>query len=179
MQVQPLEPRRMFATWSDYAHLVGQDAATRDYKSVTGAGVTVAVIDTGIDYTQTSLGGGFGSKFKVIAGYDFVDNDSDPMDESGHGTSVAGVIAANPYTVGGVTYQGVAPGAKIAALRVGTEDSISDNNIEKALQWVIANYKKYSISVINLSLGSGAYTDSQTSGQLSDEFKTLRDDGIF
>ncbi|CAN5638792.1 hypothetical protein BH09PLA1_BH09PLA1_08840 [soil metagenome] len=176
--IESLETRVLFA-WSAYAQLVNQDAAAASFANVTGAGTTVAVIDTGVDYTQPSLGGGFGPKFKVIGGYDFVNNDSDPMDESGHGTSVAGVIAANPYTVGGVTYQGVAPDAKIVALRVGTEDSISDNNIERALQWVIANYQKFSISVINLSLGSGAYTDSQTSPQLSDEFKTLRDDGIF
>src|SRR3954471_2972934 len=179
MQVQPLEPRRMFATWSDYAHLVGQDAATRDYKSVTGAGVTVAVIDTGIDYTQTSLGGGFGKKFKVIGGYDFVDNDSDPMDETGHGTSVAGVIAAKPYTVKGVTYQGVAPDAKLVALRVGTDAGISDNNIDRALQWVIKNYKTFGISVVNLSLGSGNYTTAQTNSAMSADFQKLHDLRIF
>ena len=105
--------------------------------------MTVAVIDTGIDYNRPELGGGFGAGHKVIAGYDFYDNDSDPMDESGHGTSVAGVIAAKPYTVNGITYQGVAPDAKLVALRVGTETSISDTNIEKALQWVITNYKTY------------------------------------
>ncbi|MBC8105684.1 MAG: S8 family serine peptidase [Anaerolineae bacterium] len=176
--IESLETRVLFA-WSAYAQLVNQDDAASQFASITGAGTAVAVIDTGVDYTQAALGGGFGAKFKVVAGYDFVDNDSDPMDESGHGTSVAGVIAADPYTVGGVTYQGVAPGAKIVALRVGTEDSISDNNIEQALQWVIANYKKYAISVINLSLGSGAFTDSESSAQLSDEFKTLRDSGIF
>src|SRR3954463_2707383 len=112
--LEPLETRRLFA-WSSYAQLVNQDTAASDFSSVTGKGVTVAVIDTGIDYTQASLGGGIGAGHKVLGGYDFYANDNDPMDESGHGTSVAGVIAAERYTVGGVTYQGVAPDANLVA----------------------------------------------------------------
>ncbi len=177
-QLEQLEPRRLFA-WSSYAQLINQDNATADFSKVTGAGVTVAVIDTGVDYTQAALGGGFGKKFKVIGGYDFVDNDSDPMDTDGHGTNTASVIAAKPYTVNGITYQGVAPGAKLVALRTGTEDGFTDNNIERALQWVIANYKTYGISIVNMSLGSGAYTDAQTNVQMSDEFKKLHDLGVF
>jgi subtilisin family serine protease len=175
---EALESRWLFA-WSPYAHLVGQDAAASEFSGITGKGVTVAVVDTGIDYTQPSLGGGFGPGFKVIGGYDFYSNDADPMDGSGHGTSVAGVIAASPYTVNGITYQGVAPDAKLVALRVGTEDNIPNSNIEKALQWIIDNYKSYKIGVVNLSLGSGSFTDPQTSAQLSDEFSTLHADGIF
>lgn len=176
--LEPLESRRLFA-WSAYAQLVDQDVAAEKYANLTGQGVTVAVIDTGIDYSLSSLGGGFGSKYKVIAGYDFYAEDSDPMDESGHGTGVASVIAAEPYTTGGVTYRGVALDAKLVALRVGTEDSIANSDIERALQWVISNYAKYSISVVNLSLGSGNYVDAQTNSQMSDEFATLRELGIF
>jgi subtilisin family serine protease len=176
--IEQLESRWML-TWASYATLVDQDQAAADYSSITGKGVTVAVIDTGIDYTQPSLGGGIGKSFKVIGGYDFVDNDSDPMDESGHGTSVAGVIAANPYTVDGITYQGVAPAAKLVALRVGTEDSIPDANIDKALKWVITNYKTYDISVINLSLGSGNFTSAETEAPLSADFAQLNKLGIF
>jgi hypothetical protein len=175
---ESLEIRRLLA-WSPYAKLVNQDDAAADFSSITGKGVTVAVIDTGVDYNRPELGGGFGAGHKVKAGWDFYGNDADPMDETGHGTSVASVIAAKPYTTGGVTYQGVAPDASIVALRVGTATNISDNNIEKALQWVITNFQTYGISVVNLSLGSGFYPDAQTSAQLSDEFATLRDDGIF
>lgn len=176
--IEPLETRRLFA-WSSYAQLVNQDQAATDFSSVTGAGVTVAVIDTGIDYTQPSLGGGFGNNYKVIGGYDFYSNDSDPMDTSGHGTSVAGVIAANRYTVSGVTYQGVAPAAKLVALRVGTESNIPTSNIQKALDWVIKNHKTYGINVVNLSLGSGNYTDPTTDFSYSSDFQKLRDLGIF
>lgn len=176
--VEVLEDRRLFA-WANYAQLVNQDDAATNYASATGKGVTVAVIDTGIDYTHSSLGGGFGKNYKVIGGYDFYDDDSDPMDESGHGTSVAGVIAAKSYTVNGVTYRGVAPDAKLVALRVGTESNITNDNIERALQWIVSNYRTYGISIVNLSLGSGNYTDPDSSSQFADEFATLRDLGIF
>src|SRR4051794_40036834 len=109
-----LESRRLFA-WAGYAQLVNQDDAASNYFGITGKGVTVAVIDTRIDYNLSTLGGGIGSGKKVIGGYDFYQNDSDPMDTDGHGTAVAGVIAANPYTYHGVTYRGVAPDAKLVA----------------------------------------------------------------
>lgn len=175
---EPLETRTLFA-WSSYAQLIDQDVAAAAYSGITGKGNTVAVIDTGIDYTHPSLGGGFGSNFKVVGGYDFFDDDSDPMDTTGHGTAVAGVIAASPYTVSGVTYQGIAPDAKLVALRVGTESNISNNSIERALQWVISNWQQFKISVVNLSLGSGNYINAQTNSQLSDEYARLRDLGIF
>ena len=172
--VESLEHRTLLA-WSPAAQLVGQESAAIHYPSITGQGQTVAVIDTGVDYTHPSLGGGFGKGFKVVGGYDFLENDADPMDTEGHGTAVAGVIAADRYVRNGVTYQGIAPNAKLVALRVGTEDNISDDRIEQALQWVVANYQTYGISVVNLSLGSGSYTSAYTSPQLSDEFQQLAD----
>jgi hypothetical protein len=176
--IEPMEQRQLLS-WSSYAQLVHQDVAAADYSNITGAGVTVAVIDTGIDYNLPALGGGIGAGHMVLGGYDYADNDPDPMDESGHGTSVAGVIAANPYTVNGVTYQGVAPDANLVALRVGTETNIPTTNIEKALRWVIDNYQNYHIKVVNLSLGSGSYPDPETDSITSDEFRTLHDLGIF
>lgn len=59
----------------------------------TGKNVKVAVIDTGVDYTHPDLGGCFGTECKVVAGYDFVNGDSNPMDDNGHGTHVAATIA--------------------------------------------------------------------------------------
>ena len=64
-------------------------------KSVTGDNITVAIIDTGIDYTHPDLGGGFGPGYKVIGGYDVYNDDPDPMDDHGHGTHCAGIVAAN------------------------------------------------------------------------------------
>ena len=175
---ETLERRRLLA-WSGYAQLIDQDVAAETYAHITGEGVTVAVIDTGIDYAHSSLGGGFGPNHKVIGGYDFYADDADPMDESGHGTAVAGVIAAEPYTLNGVTYQGVAPDARLVALRVGTDTSISDASIERALRWVLDNHAAFDISIVNLSLGSGNFADSSSDSRLADEFAALASLGIF
>ncbi|MEM6314594.1 MAG: hypothetical protein AAF743_10925, partial [Planctomycetota bacterium] len=79
---EPLEPRRLLA-WSADAQVIDQDLAAEKFAEYTGAGQAVAVIDTGIDYNHPALGGGFGDGFKVVAGYDFLDDDNDPLDTDG------------------------------------------------------------------------------------------------
>jgi len=85
---------------------------------LTGKGITIAIIDTGVDYTHPDLGGCTEDQFlagtcgKVTGGYDFVNNDNNPMDDQGHGTHVAATAAGN-----GVL-KGVAPDADIIALKV-------------------------------------------------------------
>ncbi len=127
-------------------------AATRSAYHVDGTGMTVAVIDTGVDYNNPALGGGFGPNDKVIAGYDFADNTSDPKaTTSQHGTAIAGLIGSeNPNDLG------VAPGVKIVALRV-TDDTntASLSSIANALQWVITNHAEYNITAVNMSLSDG------------------------
>ncbi|KAH7313888.1 peptidase S8/S53 domain-containing protein [Stachybotrys elegans] len=92
---------------------------------VTGEGVTIALVDTGIDYTHPALGGCFGEGCVVTHGYDFVgasahnggQPDDDPLDIChGTGTHVAGIIAAQGVNPRGFT--GAAPGVKLAAYRV-------------------------------------------------------------
>jgi len=79
---------------------------------VTGKGVRVAIVDTGIDYTHPDLGGCFGAGCKVMAGYDFVNGDGDPWDDNGHGTHCAGIVAANG------ALKGVAPDATLYAYKL-------------------------------------------------------------
>lgn len=129
--------------------LVGADIA-RDYINaeglgLDGEGVVIAVVDTGIDYNHPDLGGGIGPGHKVIAGYDFVGGDDDPMDEQGHGTHVAGIIAGS----GGIT--GMAPGASLLAYRV-VENSgrVRTSNVARALDRAVLD----GADVINLSLGT-------------------------
>jgi hypothetical protein len=123
----------------------------------TGAGLSVAVIDSGVDYTHPALGGCFGAGCRVVAGYDFVNNDGDPMDDFGHGTSMAGIVGASSMTL-----IGMAPGAKIVALKaLGSNGAGSFSNVDDALNWVLANRATYNIKVANLSLGDdGQYNDS-------------------
>jgi hypothetical protein len=93
--------------------------------SQNGEGITVAILDTGIDYRHVALGGGLGPSFKVVGGWDFVNDDADPMDDQGHGTHVAGIVAGSSAEV-----RGVAPSAKLVAFKVlgatgsGTSDDI-------------------------------------------------------
>jgi subtilisin family serine protease len=127
-------------------------AATRSAYGVTGTGMTVAVIDTGVDYNNPALGGSFGPGAKVIAGYNFASNTADPMaTTSQHGTAVAGLIGSNDPN-----HLGVAPGVNIVALKVtGDNNSASLNSIAAALQWVINNHSQYNITVVNMSLSDG------------------------
>lgn len=74
-----------------------------------GSNVTVAVVDSGVDYNHSDLSG------KVIKGRDFVDDNNDPMDEHSHGTHVAGIIGAMQNGSG---ISGIASGCKIYAVRV-------------------------------------------------------------
>ena len=110
----------------------------------TGAGVKVAVIDTGIDYAHPDLSANY------AGGYDFVNNDADPKDDNNHGTHVAGTIAAADNGSGVV---GVAPGGRLYALKVlNASGSGSFSNVIKALEWAVAN----GIQGTNNSYGSGS-----------------------
>src|SRR5436190_23759160 len=87
--VEGLEGRVMMAAqpWTWAAKQIGQDQAVANYPGLTGAGETVVIIDSGVDYKHPALGGGIGDGFKVIGGYDFMNGDSDPFpDTFAHGT---------------------------------------------------------------------------------------------
>ncbi|MFT4307882.1 MAG: S8 family serine peptidase [Candidatus Woesearchaeota archaeon] len=144
--------------------------------TLSGAGSTVCVIDSGVDYTHPSLGGCTSAEFlagecsKVIGGYDFVNDDDDPWDDEGHGTHVAGIIAAN----GSVT--GVAPGAKIIAIK--SLDENGDGFISDAMhgvEWCTTYKDEYNISVISMSLGTGQRFMSPCDGWVSSWVATIND----
>jgi len=92
---------------------------------------------------------------KVIDGYDIYNSDQDPMDDNGHGTHVAGIIAAN-----GNIY-GVAKDAKLVVLKVfpaNGEATVSD--VIAAIDWCLNKSKEYNITVISMSLGTDELYDS-------------------
>jgi subtilisin family serine protease len=121
--------------------------------AVRGSGIVVAVLDSGIDYNHEAFGGGFGEGHRVAGGYDFVDADLDPMDENGHGTHVAGILAGNG---GGVT--GVAPEVTLLAYRVLDERGkgwLSDTvaALDRALDPNQDGDTSDRVDVVNISLG--------------------------
>jgi hypothetical protein len=106
------------------------------------SGIKVAVIDTGVDYNHPDL------RERYLGGYDFVNSDPDPMDDHGHGTHVAGIIASSENGSG---IKGAAPQAVIYALKVLDSDGagyISD--IVSAIDWAMAQ----GVQVVNMSLGT-------------------------
>jgi len=106
-----------------------------------GTGAKVAVIDSGIDYNHEDLND------NDRGGYDFVNGDSDPLDDYGHGTHVAGIIAAEDNDVGVI---GVAPEANLYALKVlDSSGSGSYSDLIDALGWCV----DHGIQVANMSLG--------------------------
>ncbi|MBP9019146.1 MAG: S8 family serine peptidase, partial [Bacteroidales bacterium] len=138
--------------------------------SLDGTGMVIAIIDTGVDYKHPDLGGGFGPNYKVIGGYDFGDNDSDPMDENGHGTHVAGIAAADG------TVKGVAPKAKILAYKIVS--SGSDSASTEAIIAGIERAVKDGANVANLSFGSGSLGTSDPEDPENKAFDNAADAGV-
>jgi len=121
---------------------IGADAA---HATSTGAGATVAVVDTGVLASHEDLAG------RLLPGYDFVDNDADPNDGNGHGTHVTGIVAADAGN--GIGIEGVAPAAKVLPIRVLDNDGNgTTDGVAKGIDYAVAHHA----DVINLSLGGDA-----------------------
>jgi serine protease AprX len=139
----------------------------------TGAGVTVAFIDSGItSYQHPDLADG-----RVLAFVDFVNQRTTKYDDNGHGTHVAGIIGGTGK-LSEQKYAGMAPGASLVSLKVLDQNGEgSVGNILKALDWVYLNGKRYGIRVVNLSVGA-AVTESYYTDPLTLATKTLVDGGV-
>ena len=112
-------------------------------EGIDGTGIRVAIIDTGVDFNHPDLFG-WGNDGKVVGGYNFIREDQPPMDTNGHGTQVAGVIAAD----GEIT--GIAPKAKILAYKVSEDgEGVSSELIIRAIEKAIED----EADIINISLG--------------------------
>ncbi|KAG6032065.1 hypothetical protein E4U40_006574 [Claviceps sp. LM458 group G5] len=127
-------------------------------KGITGKGIKVAVVDTGIDYLHPALGGCFGKDCLVSFGHDFAGDayngtntpvpGEDPMDCAGHGSHVAGIIAAQNNSFG---FTGTAPGVSLGAYRTFGCNGSSGNDV------LIAAFNKAyqdGANIITASVGS-------------------------
>ena len=129
--------------------------------NLTGIGQTVCVIDTGVNYSHSAFGNCYGnnnasSSCTILGGYDFVNNDADPMDDNGHGTHVSGIIASSNSI-----YKGISPGAKIIAIKaLDSTGSGNSMDVLAGIDWCINNASKFNISVISMSLGDNSTHNS-------------------
>lgn len=118
-------------------------------RSVTGKGIGVAVLDTGI-YPHPDLAG------RITAFKDFVGKKTKPYDDNGHGTHCAGDIASDGSKSDSL-YRGTAPGCSLIGVKVlNNLGSGSLSTVIEGIQWCIANKDRYGIRVISMSLGSTA-----------------------
>jgi len=111
-----------------------------------GAGVTVAILDTGVTPTADLDG-------RLLARVDLTP-DHDGWDRYGHGAHMAGIISGNGAMSGG-QWRGVAPGANLVSVKVaGTDGSTDVSVVIAGMQWVLASRYQYNIRVLNLAFGT-------------------------
>ncbi len=133
-------------------------------QGINGEGVKIAVIDTGVDFNHPDLMG-WGSEGKVVGGYNFIKEGELPMDNNGHGTQVAGVLAADGQI------KGIAPKAKILAYKVSEDgNAVSSDLIIKAIEKAIED----KADIINISLGV-----NKTNSQIDSAVSKALEKGIF
>jgi serine protease AprX len=136
------------------------------WSSLTGAGIGVAVLDTGISSApdwQDAAGDS-----RIAYQINFNSNATSTTDGSGHGTHVAGIIAGNSWnrSTSGLTgkYMGIAPEAKLINVKVSDDQGMSyASDVVDAIEWVIANRTTHNIRVMNLSLVSSVAESYKTS----------------
>jgi len=140
------KPVRVYSTSTNF-DIIGLpnviDMKDSQGKALTGEGIKIALIDTGVDYTHNDLKG-FGPDGKVIDGYDFLEKDNDPLDKDGHGTAVAGIIAADG------NMRGIAPKAKLLAYKIASNGNYTSSlDIIRALDMAA----KSGANIVNISIG--------------------------
>ncbi|HEX8746075.1 MAG TPA: S8 family serine peptidase, partial [Pyrinomonadaceae bacterium] len=140
-----------------------------------GAGIGIAVLDSGIDPEHRSFLSGNGTS-RIIVNQDFT-GEGRTDDPYGHGTHVASAAAGNGQIAAG-NYTGIAPKARIINLRVLKADGTGRmSDLLAALDWVQSNRSLYNIRVINMSLGTLA-VESYVNDPLCRAVRRLSDAGV-
>jgi subtilisin family serine protease len=152
---------------------LSQIGAQQAWSAATGNGVTIGIVDTGVDLTHEDLGG------KVVASTNCIKSAGDAsrcagsgQDDNGHGTHVSGIAAATTGNGAGVA--GVAPDAKlVVAKALGADGSGRSDDINAAIVWVVQHGAK----VVNLSLGGNFVVTNVLGNPISDGIEYAWDNG--
>lgn len=144
---------------------------TPQENGILGKNVTIAILDTGIspldDFTKPYN--------RIIAFKDFINNKQNPYDDNGHGTHVAGISGGNGYYSKG-KYKGIAPECNFVGVKVlDDEGQGNSSDVLAGIQWVLDNKDKYSIRVLNLSIGT---SNSSLDDPLIKAVEKVWDEGI-
>ena len=139
------------------------DTVEDSFPGIDGSGVNIAIIDSGVDNI-----GGPGTThesfpaWKYIAGYDAPSNtETDPDDDHGHGTHVAGIALGTGGAAG--TYQGIAPGAGLVDIRIGGTAGVDWADCVEGLERAIERRDAWGVRVVNMSLGDCVDNDGSES----------------
>ena len=161
--LQSFQPNNEIKTYiGNSVPYIGSEIPRMD--GIDGTGIKIAVIDTGVDFNHPDLFG-WGPDGKVIGGYNFIQENQLPMDNNGHGTKVAGIIAADGSVLG------VAPKAKILAYKVSEDgEGVSSELIRGAIEKAIED----EADIINISLGV-----NRTNSKIDNAVNHALDNGIF
>lgn len=151
---------------ADGLELIGQPGVAA--AGLDGAGASVAVLDTGVDFTLPELGGceragapGCPIRYAV----DIAPDDGE-RDAHGHGTNVAGIV------------HGVAPAAGILSFDVAEGTGVSTSNLVRAIDWIIAHREEHQVVAINMSVGGGAFDTPCGSTVIALAIECAREAGI-
>ena len=125
--------------------LIGTEAARN--RNLTGRGVGIAVLDTGV-YPHPDFAG------RLCCFQDMVGGRKQPYDDNSHGTHVMGVLGGSGKRSGG-RYEGVAPGASLIGIKVlDREGNGSVTDLLRGLSWIRKQKERYGIRIVNISVGS-------------------------
>lgn len=115
---------------------------------VTGKGINIAVIDTGIFSNHRDL------KNTIIGFKDTMFFKEKPYDDNGHGTHVSGIIAGSGAVSGGV-YKGIAPDSGLVVIKaLNNNGKGKSGSVLEAIEWILKNKSKYGINIVNISVGT-------------------------
>lgn len=160
--VRAKEDPKVRALLADSVYQIHADYAWAN--AITGQGVQVCVIDTGIDYNHPDL------RNKVVKQANLYEGTDDAMDDNGHGTHVAGIIASE-----GLVYRGVSHDAALMAAKVlGSQGEGYASDVVLGIQWCVAE----GAQVINLSLGEGLYSGTCDTTEMAVAVNEAVDAGV-